>query len=153
MAKAKKPKFDDNFIREVNVHYRTTTDKRIKINEAKDVAEFVRSVMTDNSREHCVALYLDASHQIASYSVISIGGANSAPIAPREVFQRAVLTGAVSIVLAHNHPSGSLEPSHQDRDVTVRMRKAGTLMGIQILDHLIVTDHEFLSLRDGPSGW
>ncbi len=83
MAKAKKPKFDDNFIREVNVHYRTTTDKRIKINEAKDVAEFVRSVMTDNSREHCVALYLDASHQIASYSVISIGGANSAPIAPR----------------------------------------------------------------------
>ncbi len=86
MARAKKPKFNDNFIREVNVKYRTTTDKRFQIKHAGDIAEFVRSVMTDNSREHCIALYLDASHHIASYSIISIGGANSAIIAPRKVF-------------------------------------------------------------------
>jgi len=153
MARAKKLKFDDNFIREVNVNYRTTTDKRFKINNASDIAEFVRSVMTDNSREHCIALYLDASHHIASYSIISIGGANSAFIAPREVFQRAVLIGAISVVLAHNHPSGTLDPSHQDRDITNRMREAGEIIGIAILDHVIVTDHAFLSLREETIGW
>jgi DNA repair protein RadC len=153
MARAKKPKFDDNFIREVNVNYRTTTDKRFQIKAAGDIADFVRSVMTDNSREHCIAAYLDASHQIASYSIISIGGANLAFIAPREVFQRAVLIGAISIILAHNHPSGNLTPSSQDREVTDRLRKAGDIMGIPLLDHVIVTDGEFLSLREDTIGW
>ncbi len=153
MARTKKPKFDDNFIREVNVNYRTTTDKRFQIKHAGDIAEFVRSVMTDNSREHCIALYLDASHHIASYSIISIGGANSAFLAPREVFQRAVLIGAISVVLAHNHPSGTLDPSHQDREITSRMRKAGEIIGIAILDHVIVTDNAFLSLREETVGW
>ena len=152
-TRTKKLKFDDNFIREVNVNYRTTTSERISFKAPWQVADFVRSVMTDNSREHCVALYLDASNQIASYSIISIGGANSAPIAPREVFQRAVLIGAISIVLAHNHPSGSLEPSIQDREVTERMREAGGVMGIRILDHVIVTDQGFRSLNDGLCGW
>ena len=95
-------------------------------------------------------LHLDL---VASYSIISIGNANSATITPREVFQRAVLVGAISVVLAHNHPSGSLEPSQQDREVTQRMRQAGDIMGISILDHLIVTDQSFLSLRDGTSDW
>ena len=153
MARAKKLKFDDNFIREVNVNYRTTTDKRFKIRDAGDIAEFVRSVMTDNSREHCIALYLDASHHIASYSIISIGGANSAFLAPREVFQRAVLIGAISVVLAHNHPSGTLDPSHQDREITSRLRRAGEIIGIAILDHVIVTDNAFLSLREETIDW
>ncbi len=153
MARLKKPKFKDNFIREVNVNYRTTTEKRIAIKEAIDAAAFVRSVLTDNSREHCIALYLDASHHIASYSVISIGGANSAFIAPREVFQRAVLIGAISIILAHNHPSGSLEPSYQDREITRRMKDAGGIMAIPILDHVIVTDQGSLSLREESISW
>ena len=153
MARTKKPKFDDNFIREVNVNYRTTETKRIAIKEARDIAEFVRSVMTDNSREHCIALYLDASHHIASYSIISIGGASSAVIAPREVFQRAVLIGAISIILAHNHPSGTLEPSYQDREITRRMKDAGGVMAIPILDHIIVTDRDFLSLREESVSW
>lgn len=153
MARIKKLKFEDNYIREVNVHYRTTTNERISIKAPWQVADFVRSVMTDNSREHCVALYLDASNQIASYSIISIGGANSAPLAPREVFQRAVLVGALSIVLSHNHPSGGLEPSPQDREVTERMKEAGRIMGIQILDHVIVTDLGFRSLNEAGCGW
>lgn len=153
MARTKKLKFEDTYIREVNVNYRTTTNERISIKAPWQVADFVRSVMTDNSREHCVALYLDASNQIASYSIISIGGANTAPIAPREVFQRAVLVGALSIVLAHNHPSGGLEPSSQDREVTERMKEAGRVMGIKILDHVIVTDDGFRSLNEDCCGW
>ncbi|TWU37525.1 hypothetical protein Q31b_43130 [Novipirellula aureliae] len=147
------PEIEDHFIREVNVNYRTTAETRIKITKAADIAEFVRSVMTDNSREHCVALYLDGSHHVASYSIISIGSANSAPVAPREVFQRAVLIGAVSLILAHNHPSGSLDPSPQDHDITKRLKDAGEILGISLLDHVIVTDHGYVSLREDSLRW
>ena len=153
MARTKKLKVNDNFIREVTVNYRTTTDEQIKFTKSEQVAAFVRSVMTDNSREHCIALYLDGANQIASYSIISIGSANFAPLAPREVFQRAVLIGAVSIVLAHNHPSGQLSPSPQDHEATDRMRKAGEIMGIQVLDHVIVSDHAFVSMSEADGGW
>ena len=71
-----------------------------KIVSAADVATFVRSVLTDNSRAHFVAMYLDSLHRVAAYSIISIGTANMAPVAPREVFQRAILSGAIAIVVA-----------------------------------------------------
>ena len=105
-----------------------------------DVADFVRSVLTDNSREHCVALYLDGAHQVVSYSIISIGTANMSVVHPREVFQRAILAGAISIIIAHNHPSGVLTPSDEDHKVTKRLKDAGEILGIKLLDHLIVTD-------------
>jgi hypothetical protein len=103
-----------------------------------DVADFVRSVLTDNSREHCVALYLDGAHQVVSYSIISIGTANMSVVHPREVFQRAILAGAISIIIAHNHPSGVLTPSDEDHKVTQRLKDAGEILGIKLLDHLIL---------------
>ena len=153
MSKTNATKIKDNYIREVSVNYRTTADERIRIKDARQVADFVRSVLTDNSREHCIALYLDSVNQIASYSIVSIGGANSAPLAPREVFQRAVLVGAISIILSHNHPSGSLTPSDADRILTISMKKAGEVLGIEILDHVIVTDHGYVSLREEGTVW
>jgi len=146
------PVIQDTFIREARVNYLHCDHVMFKIAGPADVANFVRSILTDNSREHFVALYLNASHQVAAYSIVSIGSANSAPVAPREVFQRAVLTGAISIVLAHNHPSDSTEPSNEDRAVTKRLRDAGQLLGIKVLDHLIVTDSAYLSLKD-DEGW
>ncbi|MEJ7595912.1 MAG: JAB domain-containing protein, partial [Planctomycetaceae bacterium] len=137
---------------EARVNYLHCDHVMFKITGPTDVANFVRSILTDNSREHFVALYLNASHQVAAYSIVSIGSANSAPVAPREVFQRAVLTGAISIVVAHNHPSDSTEPSTEDRAVTKRLRDAGQLLGIKVLDHLIVTDSAYLSLKD-DEGW
>ena len=142
----------DTFIREARVNYLHCDHVMFKITGPADVANFVRSILTDNSREHFVALYLNASHHVAAYSIVSIGSANSAPVAPREVFQRAVLTGAISIVVAHNHPSDSTEPSTEDRAVTKRLRDAGQLLGIKVLDHLIVTDSAYLSLKD-DEGW
>jgi DNA repair protein RadC len=146
------PMIQDTFIREARVNYLHSEQVMFKIGSPADVANFVRSVLTDNSREHFVALYLDGQNQVAAYSIVSIGSANSAPVAPREVFQRAVLTGAVSIVLAHNHPSGSIIPSSDDRAVTRRLREAGELLGIKILDHLIVTNSAFLSMKE-DDGW
>ena len=142
----------DTFIREARVNYLHCDHAMFKIGSPADVANFVRSVLTDNSREHFVALYLNGQHQVAAYSIVSIGTANSAPVAPREVFQRAVLTGAISIVVAHNHPSESTVPSHEDKAVTTRLREAGELLGIKVLDHVIVTNSTFLSMKESE-GW
>jgi len=139
-------RYTDTFIREVRVTYQPTTSKLFAIKGPDDVADFVRSILTDNSREHFIALYLDGAHQVASYSIVSIGTANSAVVHPREVFQRAILAGAVSIIIAHNHPSGVLTPSPEDHKVTRRLKEAGEILGIKLLDHLIVTDLACLSL-------
>ena len=148
----KEPVIHDTFIRETRVNYLPSEHTMFKIVNSADVATFVRSILTDNSREHFVAMFLDSLHRVAAFSIISIGTANMAPAAPREVFQRAVLTGAISIVVAHNHPSESTVPSHEDRAVTTRLREAGELLGIKVLDHVIVTNSAFLSMKE-YDGW
>lgn len=139
--------FCDSFIREVRVSYQPTTVPVFKISKPEDVAGFVRTTLSDNSREHLMALFLDGAHQVASFSVVSIGTANSALVHPREVFQRAVSVGAVAIVIAHNHPSGGTEPSAEDQRVTTRLKEAGDLLGIRLLDHVIVTDTAHYSFQ------
>lgn len=139
---------EEIFIREVIVNYRTTNRETAKFTDPRQVAEFVRSVITDNSREHTVAIYLDGSHRAASYAVISIGTANNALLSPREIFQRAVLVGAISVIIAHNHPSGSLVPSQEDLSVTQRIKEAGEILAIKLLDHVIVSDMGYLSLHE-----
>ena len=143
-----KHKINDHFIREIRISYLTTDQLPIPIKDAADVAFFVRSVLLDNSREHLVALYLDGAHKIASYSIVSIGTANLALISPREVFQRAVIVGAISLIVAHNHPSGNSEPSDADREITKRLSESGNILGIPLLDHVIVTDKTFYSLKE-----
>ena len=143
-----KQKINDHFIREIRISYLTTDQLPIPIKDAADVAFFVRSVLLDNSREHLVALYLDGAHKIASYSIVSIGTANLALISPREVFQRAVIVGAISVIVAHNHPSGSPNPSDADREITKRLSESGNILGIPLLDHVIVTDKTFYSLKE-----
>ncbi|MDZ4851105.1 MAG: JAB domain-containing protein [Pirellulaceae bacterium] len=146
-------RIDDRFIREVRVNYLTTTSRKFKISEPEDVAEFVRSILVDNSREQFVALYLDASHSVASYSIISIGSANQATVHPREIFQRAVLIGAIAITIAHNHPSDSLTPSNQDIALTKSVKECGNILGIAILDHVIVSSTSHVSLRMTTDLW
>ena len=132
--------YEDTYIREVRATYHMTETQPFIIQGPDHVAQFVRSRLTDNSREHFVALYLDGANQVVSYSIISIGTANMSVVHPREVFQRAVLAGAVSIVVAHNHPSGILTPSQEDIKVTQRLKDAGEILAIKLLDHLIVSD-------------
>lgn len=146
------PSFEDQFIREVRVQYHNCHQTQFMIREACDVAMFVRSVAIDNSREQFFALYLSGKHTVVSYSIISIGTANSSMVHPREVFQRAILSGAVALVVAHNHPSGNTNPSEADRRVTKLLREAGGLLGIELLDHVIVAEYGELSLRN-EDGW
>lgn len=151
MTKKRKTDFHDLFIREVRVSYVATNNEPFRIRDSEDVARFVRSILTENSREHFIAMYLNGSHHIASYSTISIGTANSTLVHPREVFQRAILSGAVSLVVSHNHPSGDVTPSGADFEVTAKLKEAGLILCIPLLDHVIVTDASHYSLREHES--
>jgi len=146
--KQKGTQYTDTFIREVRATYQQTAARPFAISGPDDVADFVRSILTDNSREHFIAFYLDGAHQVVSYSIVSIGTANASMVHPREVFQRAILAGAVSLIIAHNHPSGILTPSDEDHKVTQRLKVAADILGIKLLDHLIVSDVAHRSLRE-----
>lgn len=89
-------------------------------------------------KEHFVALHLDARHRIKSTETISIGTATASLVHPREVFRAAIRLGTVALILCHNHPSGDPEPSPDDREITGRLRQAGELLGIKVLDHVIL---------------
>lgn len=136
------------YVREVTAKYIGPRRKAIKIGGPEDAAKFISSVMKDQAREHFVALYLDGAHNIASYSIVSTGSANSAPVHPREVFQGAVLVGACALIVGHNHPSGELKPSDEDRAVTNRLVEAGKLLGMSLLDHLIVSEAGYFSFQE-----
>jgi len=88
--------------------------------------------------EHFICVTLNGNHKVIGTHVVSQGTVNSALVHPRDVFRAAIMDNAAAIIIAHNHPSGSLEPSADDKDVTRRMKQAGDIIGIKVLDHLIV---------------
>lgn len=142
------PQVKTTFVREVTAVYRGARKTAVQMTQPAYAADFIRRVLPDNSREHFIALHLDGSSKVVAYSVIASGTANSCNVHPREIFQRAILAGAVSLIIAHNHPSGSLEPSAEDRSVTRRVKEAGMLLGIRVLDHLILGEGEFHSFLE-----
>jgi DNA repair protein RadC len=105
--------------------------------------------LRESKKEHFVVFYLDTQNQIIQREVISIGTLNASLVHPREVFEPAIKHSAVQIILAHNHPSDSTEPSAEDIAVSNRLIAAGELLGIEILDHVIVTKSGYLSLKEG----
>ena len=98
----------------------------------------LRRILPDNVREHFAILFLDAAKQVVGYYVVATGTAASCVVGIKEVFQAAIVAGAESIILGHNHPSGRLNPSEEDHAVTKRLCEAGNLLGVTILDHLII---------------
>lgn len=108
---------------------------------------FWKYVPRGTQKEHFVTFCLNARHRIELVDVVSIGTLNTSLVHPREVFRCAVWAGSAALIVAHNHPSGSLEPSEDDWSVTRRLRKAGEILGIQLLDSLVVTDRSFWSMR------
>lgn len=102
----------------------------------------------DLKREHFVCVYLNARNQILKTETISIGSLNSSLVHPREVFQPAINFSAASMILGHNHPSGDVTPSKEDISLTRRMVEAGELLGIEVVDHLIVSSDRFISLKE-----
>jgi DNA repair protein RadC len=140
---------ETSYVREVAARYSRKSKVNYTIRGSEAVHKFVtEKVIKDNTKEHFVLLSLDGAYQVASWSVITVGTANASLVHPREVFQAAILSGAVAVIVCHNHPSGSTLPSEQDCQVTRRLKEAGELLGIKVLDHVIVTDDAFYSFSD-----
>ncbi len=102
----------------------------------------------DSKKEHFVVFFLDARNQSIKREIISVGTLNANLVHPREVFEPAIIHVAAQMIIAHNHPSGNLEPSKEDREVTHRLREAGQLLGIEVLDHIIVSHSGYMSFRE-----
>lgn len=117
------------------------------IKSPDDVKNMVMEEMRYFDREHFRAIYLDRKGGLITMKDISIGSLNSSIVHPREVFKTAVKNSAASIILVHNHPSGDPSPSNEDIEVTKRLIDAGDLMGIPILDHIIIGDNIYTSLK------
>lgn len=99
-------------------------------------------------QEMLIIMSLDGAHVPISTTVVSVGLLNKTIVHPREVFAKAIEERACTIVMAHNHPSGALIPSEDDKDVTVRIKKAGDLLGVKLLDHLIITEDSYYSFLE-----
>ncbi len=121
-------------------------DTRDEVTSPEAAAALLVPEFTRADRERCLAALLDTKHRIIGVVVVSIGSLDHTFMAPREVFRDALLANAAAIVLAHNHPSGDVEPSSDDEAVTRRLVRAGQLVGIEVLDHLIVGGGRWTSL-------
>lgn len=113
----------------------------------RDIWEELRDVR-DQKKEHFVVFYLDTRNQEIKREIVSIGTLNYNLVHPREVFEPAVKNLAASVIVAHNHPSGCLEPSDEDLSLTKRLSQAGKLLGIELLDHVIVASGGFMSFKE-----
>ncbi len=111
----------------------------------KDVWEAMSDIRS-SKKEHFVVFYLNARNQEIEREIISVGTVNASLVHPREVFEGAIKNNATSIILAHNHPSGDTEPSQDDIEITKKLVHAGKILDIRVVDHVIVTDKEFLSI-------
>jgi DNA repair protein RadC len=112
------------------------------------VADLLRGLIADEAVEVFGVLLLNGKHRVIGWAEVSRGTLTSSLVHPREVFGPAVRMGAAAVVVAHNHPSGEPEPSTEDLEVTRRLRDAGRLLGIPLLDHVVVTHDDHVSLRD-----
>ena len=127
------------------MHSNTVLDK-IEINEPQDVADYLMEKLRYLKQEHFVALLLNTKNQIIHEQSIFIGSLNMSIVHPRDLLREAVKHSAASIVIAHNHPSGDPTPSLEDIKTTKRLLYCCDLMGIDLLDHIIIGDGEFISL-------
>ncbi len=118
------------------------------IKKPEQVFEVVKNFLGEVDREYLIVIVLDVKNKINSISVASVGTLNSSIVHPREVFKTAILANGASIILAHNHPSGDTSPSKDDINITTRIKECGVLMGIELLDHVILGDEKFISLKN-----
>jgi len=127
---------------------REQADRPYAVRHAGDVVGLVRAFLRDDPRERFVAVYMDTRHKPIAVHDAHVGTCDSSPVHPREVFGPAVALAATCVVVAHNHPSGDPTPSEQDRAVTERLRQAGELLGVPVLDHVVVGETRYYSFAD-----
>lgn len=118
------------------------------IREARDIFDLLGEEARTWDRERFVTVALDSGHRILGLEEVSVGSLNTAPVHPREVFKALILANAAAFIAVHNHPSGEPTPSPEDIAVTRKLREAGQLLGIKLLDHIILGHDSFTSLLE-----
>ncbi|ACA42363.1 JAB domain-containing protein [Lysinibacillus sphaericus] len=118
------------------------------ISNASEAAEYVMDEMKNLKQEHFVCLFLDTRSRVIKKETIFIGSLNSSIASPREIMRLALKYSAAGIICLHNHCSGDSEPSMQDLEVTRRLFEAGDLMGVELIDHIVIGNNEFTSIRE-----
>jgi len=124
----------------------TSPAGRVEVTSPEAAAAVLVPLLVGADRERCVVALLDTKHRLRRTATVSIGSIDHTFMSPREVFRDALLGNAAALVLAHNHPSGDPEPSRDDEQVTRRLVRAGELVGVQVLDHLVVGGTRWVSL-------
>ena len=120
-----------------------------QLNTTQEVVEFSGQILEDADREYVLVLSVDTKCAPVGIEVASIGTLNQALIEPREIFKHAILSNALGIFIIHNHPSGDVTPSTENRLVTERLENAGKILGIKVLDHIILGEYgKFYSLEE-----
>lgn len=121
---------------------------QMHVGKASDIAAMLMADMRHLDREHFKTVLLNAKHRVLGVADVSVGCLTSSLVHPREVFKEAIRRSSAAVVLVHNHPSGDPSPSREDILVTERLVRAGEILGIQVLDHVILGDSAFVSLRE-----
>ncbi len=124
---------------------RMTYTRRKSMNEPYSIFEAIRHYGS-RPQEHFICVMLNGAHELLGINVVSIGLVNRTLVHPREIFAEPLKERATAVVIAHNHPSGNLEPSLDDLAITARIRKAGALLGIEVLDHIIFSEDSYRSM-------
>lgn len=118
------------------------------VNSPADAAQLVLRELSFADREHFVIIMLNTKNRVIAKKTVSIGHLQASLVHPREMFKDAIKRSSAALILVHNHPSGDLTPSQEDIATTARLREAGAVLGIDILDHIIVGDNRYFSFRE-----
>ena len=136
---------DDDIIAEAKKILNRRTRKGTTFTSAQSVKDYLQVTFAEEDREHFMVIYLNTQHQIISKEVLFTGTIDSAAVYPREVVKRSLELGSAAIILAHNHPSGTMETSMADTTITDRIKTACDTVNIRLLDHFIATGQGTLS--------
>ncbi|MGO4349565.1 DNA repair protein RadC [Paenibacillus sp. MCAF9] len=127
---------------------RSQLGETVIVRKPQDAAEYVMEELRYLKKEHFVCLFLNTKNHIIARETLSVGTLNASLVHPREVFRAAISRNSASIICVHNHPSGDPTPSPEDIALTGRLAEAGQLVGIEVLDHLVIGDGRFVSLKE-----
>ena len=120
----------------------------LKISSPKDISEMLMNEMTDLSQEVLKLIMLNTKNEVIGIKDVFKGSLNTSIVHPREIFSEAVKRNSASIIICHNHPSGDPTPSAEDINITIRLKECGSIMGISLLDHIIIGNEKFVSLKE-----
>lgn len=123
-------------------------EPQARISGPEDLYRLIAPYVADADREHFYGIYLTTKNHLLAVELVSLGSLSASIVHPREVYKPAILHSAGALAVAHNHPSGDPEPSPEDQEFTRRLYKAGELLGIRLLDHVILGDSNYVSLKE-----